>query len=474
MGERSDLNSGINSQAARQALSRVRKPSAFVTRVIGANPTAQQAQILKALDQGKRRIAVRSGHGVGKSALLSWILLWWLSTRPASIIPCTAPTAHQLEDILWGEIGRWRQKMRPPFRDLLQVGRNWVRHQGAPDSWFAVGRTSRKGNPEALQGFHGEHLAFLIDEASGIDDEVFEVAEGALSTPGSLVVMAGNPTRREGAFYRAFHSDRAHWSTFCLPSSGSTLVAPEYSQRMAARYGEDSDIYRVRVLGEFPSSEPDALIGLATVEAAVRNELAPETEHPVVLGVDVARFGDDETVILRRRGPVVEQIECYRGLDTMETSGRAIKAARHHRASTVFVDVVGIGAGVADRLREMKLYVHPVNVAERAHDTERFDDLRSELWWRVRDWLESGEAVLPDDEELVAQLSTIKYGVTSNGRIRIESKRERKHRGLCSPDRADALMMTFAAPAVSHLPDLLNASGGGNPLHKPFDRELGF
>ncbi len=461
-------------EQARRALARIRKPSAFVSTVIGANPTVQQALVLRALDKGKRRIALRSGHGVGKSALLSWILLWWLSTRPASIIPCTAPTAHQLEDILWGEVARWHRKMRAPFRDLLQVGRNWVRHRGAPDSWFAVARTSRKGNPEALQGFHGEHLAFLIDEASGIDDEVFEVAEGALSTPGSLVVMAGNPTRREGAFFRAFHSDRAHWTTFCLPSSGSALVAPEYSTRMAQRYGEDSDIYRVRVLGEFPTREPDALIGLSTVEAAVGRDLTPEAGHPVVLGVDVARFGDDETVILRRRDPVVEELQCYRGLDTMETVGRVCAEARAHRAATIFVDVVGLGAGVADRLRELKLYVHPVNVAERALDTERFDDLRSELWWRVRDWLESGEAKLPDDEELVAQLATVKYGVTSGGRIRIESKRERKHRSLASPDRGDALMMTFAAPAVSHLPELLNASGANNPAHKPFDRELGF
>ena len=144
------------------------------------------------------------------------------------------------------------------------------------------------------------------------------------------------------------------------------------------------------------------------------------------------------------------------------------------KASVIFVDVVGLGAGVADRLREQNFFVHPVNVAERALDAERFDDLRSELWWRVRDWLESGEAKLPDDPELVAQLSTVKYGVTSGGRIRIESKRERKQRGLRSPDRGDALMMTFAAPAVSHLPELITAGAAGKPAHKPFDRELGF
>jgi hypothetical protein len=321
---------------------------------------------------------------------------------------------------------------------------------------------------------------FLIDEASGVPEEVFEVAEGALSTPGSLVVMAGNPTRREGAFYRAFHEDRAHWATFRFPSSGSPLVDPDYPTRMAARYGAQSDVYRVRVEGDFPKAEPDALIGLGPVEAAAQRfaegEIPPDA--PLVFGVDVARFGDDDTVILRRRGPAVTELSVFNGLDTMQTAGRVARAAREERPALIFVDVVGIGAGVADRLREEGLPVYEVNVAERARDAERFDDLRSELWWRVREWLESGEARLPRDGELLAELATVRYELTSAGRVRVEAKRDRKRRGLSSPDRADALMMTFAAPVFDlGTADFRNQGvgcGQGRGRHEPLDRELGF
>jgi hypothetical protein len=451
-----------------RALARVQSPLEFAGRVLSARPTPQQREVLLALERGERRIAIRSGHGVGKSALLSWVLLWWLSVKPGAVIPCTAPTGHQLEDILWGEVSRWHRRMKEPFKSMISLSKGSARHRFSPESWFAVARTARRESPEALQGFHGKNLAFLIDEASGIPEEVFEVAEGALSTPGALVVMAGNPTRLEGAFYRAFHEERSHFSTFCFPSFASPLVDPSYGTRMAGRYGVDSDVYRVRVLGEFPKAEPDTLISLSLIEPALEREITPAAGELTVFGVDVARFGDDETVILRRRGGLVGRVDAYRGLDTMAVAGKVACFARAERPALIFVDVVGLGAGVADRLRELGFAVYPVSAGNRAGDSARFDDLRSELWWRVREWLESGSASLPPDGELVSQLSSIKYGVTSQGRIRVESKQERKKRGLSSPDRGDALMMTFASQA---LPPLNLEKGRA---HRPFDRELGF
>ena len=447
----------------------VRTPLRFVELVLGAKPSKQQSSVLKALEDGERRIAIRSGHGVGKSTLLAWVLLWWISTRPGAVIPCTAPTAHQLEDILWGEVVRWHKAMGEPLRSLLTVTKNSVRHKSAPQGWFAAARTSRRDNPEALQGFHGEHLAFLIDEASGVAEEVFEVAEGALSTPGALVILAGNPTRLDGTFYRAFHGEREHWATFHFPSHKSPLVSTEYAKHMAARYGESSDIYRVRVEGEFPLCEADTLIALPLVEAAIERAPHKKEVPPLVYGVDVARFGDDETVILKRRGDHVLSIEALRDLDTMAVAGLIAASARAEKPSLIFIDVIGVGAGVADRLLELGLPIYQVNVARRAAEPERFDDLRSELWWRTREWLESGAPSLPPDEELAAQLTTIKYSLTSNGRVRVESKQERKKRGLKSPDRGDALMMTFASP-VSALPRI----EAGREFHKPFDRELGY
>jgi hypothetical protein len=436
----------------------------FVTHVIGVTPTHQQLDVLDAIDKGNWRISIRSGHGPGKSTLMAWIALWWLSTRPHSKVPCTAPTGHQLQDVLWGEISYWHGKMAEPWKGCIEITSDMARHVIAPKSWYAAARTARKENPDALQGFHADHLAFLIDEASGVPEEIFQVAEGALSTPGVLVVMAGNPTRLEGSFYESFHNDRKHWSTFHFSSKDSPLVDKAYWTRMAERYGEDSDIYRVRVLGDFPRQETDALISLEMVEDA-QNRTRPDgwERFPLVYGVDPARFGDDETALVKRRGSVVTEVMGVHKRDTMEVAGLVALEAKKDRPKHIFVDTIGVGSGVFDRLVELGYPVVEVNVAEKAKDTEQFNDSRSELWWNVKEWIEKEAAVLPDDDDLAGQLSTVKFRITSSGKVRIEGKDERKKRGLSSPDRADALMLTFSPKRTKDLSDIQigEPTGGG-------------
>lgn len=416
----------------------------FCEKVLNVTPTFQQREVLEAIDAGEWRITIRSGHGPGKSSMLAWILIWFLTTRPYSKVPSTAPTGHQLADVLWGEVSYWHERMAEPYKSLLDVSSDMVRHQEAPKSWYAAARTARKENPDALQGFHAPHLAFLIDEASGVPEVIFQVAEGALSTPGALVIMAGNPTRLEGTFYDAFHSDRKHWKTFHFSSQDSPLVAPEYCTRMAERYGADSDIYRVRVLGDFPKQESDTLISLADAEDAQnRPEPAGWHEYPLIYGVDPARFGDDETVILKRKGPVVLEVIGVYKRDTMEVAGLVALEAKKDRPEHILVDTIGVGAGVHDRLVELGYPSVEVQVSEKPKHEDQFMNLRAELWWSVKEWIEKEPAVLPDDEDMIGQLSSIKYKITSNGKIQIESKQDRKKRGLISPNRADALMLTF-------------------------------
>lgn len=421
-------------------------PAQFAQELFGVEPHAWQWEASRAL-VAKRRVSVRSGHGVGKSALEAWTVLWYLMTHFPSKIPCTAPTAHQLYDILWAEISKWHQVMRErhgPLAAWIEKSSERVWLAQTPQEAFAVARTSRPEQPEALQGFHADNLLFVIDEASGVPDSVFEVAEGALSTPGAYVLMAGNPTRMSGYFYDSHHKMRESWATLRVNAEDVPTVSRDYIADMAKRYGTDSSIYRVRVLGEFAGTE-DGVIPLELVEPAIKRDVVPFGD--VVWGVDVARFGGDRTALAKRRGnALMEPITSWQGKDLMQTTGmlKAEYDAVHKKPVTIFVDSIGLGAGVVDRGRELGLPVVGVNVAESPSVGERYNRLRDELWFKAREWFAGRDVTMPEDEALVAELTLPSYKVLSSGKIQVESKDEMKRRGVTSPDLADAFCLTFA------------------------------
>lgn len=424
-------------------------PRRFVREALGVAPEAWQDEVLARIAKGRQRLAIRSGHGVGKTALQAWLVLWFGVTRADAKIPATAPTSHQLVDLLWGEVAKWHRALAqrlPAIAGAIDIRADRIDFK--PWGGTAYARTSRRDQPEALQGFHADNLLFLIDEASGIDDRVFEVAEGALSTPGALIVMAGNPTRADGYFHRAFTRDRKRWWTRCVPCAESGRVSKDYVASMASSYGEDSNVYRVRVLGEFPRVEDDCVVPLDLVEAAVLRDVEPVASR-ALWGVDVARFGDDATALAKRAGNVVpEPVKTWHGKDVMQVAG-LVKAEwdateSAMRPAEILVDVIGIGAGVADRLRELGLPARGVNVAEAPAARERYVRLRDELWFQARDWLAARDCRLAEDEALVGELTGPRYAIESSGKLRVESKDEMKRRGLRSPDRADAFCLTFA------------------------------
>lgn len=288
-------------------------PMLYVRQRFGITPTWQQAEILHAIIPEGSKVSVRSGHGIGKSSSAAWSIFWFLETRDFSKIPCTAPSSHQLRDVLWGELSKWRRKA-----DLLSTARGdppkyWLSrlfklvshslYDPQAQEWGAFARTAHKENPEALQGFHAENLLFVLDEASGIPEEIFEAAEGALSTQGARVLMLGNPTRTSGTFYASHHQDRHSYTSLHFRSDESPLVDVGYRERLTRKWGEASNVVRVRADGEFPLQEEDVLIALELAEAC----LTRAKEHAVgtrKLGVDPARFGcfDDETEILTNAG----------------------------------------------------------------------------------------------------------------------------------------------------------------------------
>jgi hypothetical protein len=416
----------------------------FVTEAIRAKPTFQQEEVLKAVSPGSH-ISVRSGHGVGKTALLSWLVLWFLCTRYDARVPCTASTHSQLRDILWPEIAKWMSKLPLQYQQSLEWQTERIIWKDRKQTWFAVARTARKEAPEALQGFHGDDLMFVVDEASGVAQEVFEVAQGALTKENVISIMTGNPTRLSGEFYRSHHQERHLWKTFHFSSEDSRLVSPDYSARVAKKYGKDSDVYRVRVKGDFPLAEADTFIPLPLVEQARLTEQPKGKKN--IWGVDPARFGDDETALVKRAGLKVIEVLGIRKRDTMEVSGWVAQQARKEKPDKIMIDVIGIGSGVYDRLKEQGFPVVSVNVAERASDSDEYARIRDELWAKVRDSLQEGLS-LPDDEELAGQLSAPKYKFDSAGRIIIESKEDMKKRGVDSPDRADALALSLYNPVM--------------------------
>lgn len=429
-------------------------PVAFVREALKAEPDQWQQEALYAITKHDR-ICIKSGHGVGKTAFNSWLILWWILTHYPSRLPCTAPTASQLEDTLWPEVRKWSLNLPPFLKSQIEITASHIRLASAPSQSFAVAKTASKDRPEALQGFHEENMLFLVDEASGVPDIVFETAQGSLSTAGSKIVMTGNPTRATGYFHNAFHGDR--WYKITVSSADAKQADKQFPLDIAAQYGIDSNVYRVRVLGEFPTGDDDGVIPLALAEEAMWRDIQETENSRVVWGLDVARFGDDRTVLCKRHGNVIKPLVSWQGKDVMQTASIVADEYKklqnnhpHELPIEIVVDVIGIGAGVADRLRELGLPVIECNVSESSSSKEKFMRLRDELWWQVREWLESRTAKLPHDEELINELATPRYSIP-NGKIIIERKSDLKKRGLRSPDKADAVCLTFAGFAANQV-----------------------
>lgn len=422
-------------------------PVCFVREMFGAEPDAWQAEALMALVTNDR-LAVRSGHGVGKSTFLAWALIWFLTTRYPAKVPCTAPSANTMFDVLWAEVRMWIRKMPEALAQQYDIISDRISLVGGSMESFASARTARREQPDALQGFHSENLLFLIDEAAGVDDVIFQVAAGAGSTEGSKMILTGNPTRTTGYFSNAFRPGSGWWTrtVSCLEAK---QVSRKFIEDMKRDYGEDSDVYRVRVLGLPPNEDQDSLISFELIENATTRDIVVERRN-AIWGLDVARYGNDTSSLVKRfpRG-VVEQPMVWNKLNTMQLAGRVKSeydnTPEKERPSSIYVDSIGIGAGVVDRLFELGLPVVGINVSENpALLSELVHRQRDELWWNAKTWLESREVRIPNNERLCNELASIRKSFTSAGKVQVESKDQMKRRGLRSPDVADAFVLTFA------------------------------
>lgn len=438
-------------------------PVGFTRDVLGFEPWSKQRELLEAL-RDHDRVAVRACHGVGKTAAAARAALWFLATHRDSRVITTAPTWAQVEQLLWREVRRAIAGARgghhvvfpTPSATKLELG----------DQWFAIGLSTNE--PERFQGHHADHLLLVVDEASGVDERTFEAAEGFLTAAGAKVLLIGNPTQLGGQFHRAFTTERRRWhgiriSVFDSPNYTDEPVTADVARALphagwAAEaeqaWGRDSPMFQVRALGEFPTAASNSVIPLHLVEQAQQRDLPGDvTQDRVVIACDVARFGDDETVLATRVGPRIRLtrdeagvLEAYVGKSTTETVGRIIREARRYpqHIVTIVVDDVGVGGGVTDQLREQGWNVVAFNSGHRAHRSGDYPNRRSELWFAMVDAL--GDLDLDPDEQLLADLTAPVYGIDGQGRRVVEPKAHTKKRLGRSPDRGDAVLMTLAAP----------------------------
>ena len=449
------------------------EPQFFCERVLGDKLWPLQAEIINSVRDNKDT-SVRSCHGSGKTFLAARAALWFLYTRPKSLVITTAPTNRQVEHLLWKEINAAFAK-----RQSILGGKCLSKKLELDKDWFALGFAAREFTDASrtatgFQGFHAESILAIVDEASGVPKSIFDAIDGILSSADSHMLRIGNPTDPNGEFGRSFRDTkvrRFHISAFDTPNftdfgitiedlrSGDwekktgeinypALITPQWvaDKLRPEKWGEASPQWTAKVMGDFPELGTDTLIPLQYIEAARERELSRIGD--IELGVDVARFGDNETVIVGRQGPVAWIEKRMRAQDTMQTAGEVAALIRKINPSIVRVDEIGVGGGVVDALRtDGHACVVGVNVGSSASKPDEWVNLRAELYWELRGFFERGEIALEGRngmEDLEAQLSGMKFKYTARkGQIQIESKDDMRKRGMASPDLADALCLAF-------------------------------
>jgi hypothetical protein len=413
------------------------------------------------LDMDALRAAVSSGRGIGKSALVSWLIIWMLSTRIGSSVIVSANSENQLRTVTWGELTKWStMSINSHWWEVSAtklVPAAWLTELVERDLkkgtryWAAEGKLWSEENPDSYAGVHNhDGMMVIFDEASGIPDGIWSVAAGFFTEKilDRYWFAFSNPRRNTGYFYEAVEgSKRDFWKSKIIDARTVEGTDQSVYNQIIAEYGEDSIQARVEVYGEFPAAGEDQFISPVSVEDAFKRDKYKDATAPVVVGVDPARGGMDSTVIVVRQGRDIVAIKRFKGDDTMTTVGNVIDAIEEYKPALTVIDEGGLGYGILDRLTEQRYKVRGVNFGWKAKNPVMWQNKRSEMWGAMRDWLKT--AAISRDRQLKADLVGPMRKFNSSGAIMLESKKEMKARGLASPDAADALAVTFAYPVAS-------------------------
>ena len=407
--------------------------------------------IIKAFTEHDR-IAVKSGHSMGKDFVVGVLVPWFLNCFPDSVVITTAPTERQVEMIMWGEIGKRIRNSKVPLAGRLGACSNKI-----SESWYAIGFTTKDTDSLGkFQGFKGRSVLVVVTEAQGVEDGIFDQIEGILTSDNSKLYLAGNPLVNSGYFFRSFTDPSFKTFTYsCYDSPNYQagkevvpgMVGKKWVDDKETRWGKDSPLFQARVLGQFPNSSMNTLITLSELSKACESQ---KVEGPAILGVDVARFGEDSTVLCSMRGNALESIEEYQGLPTTQTEWTILGKVREGKHKLVSIDEGAMGAGVVDHLNielptlaketNLECDLSPFNNGGRPFDM-KFADAGTEAWYSVCQAIKKGQIRLFEHADLFAQLSSRRYGFSTRGRMKLEAKDAMKRRGLPSPDIADAFVL---------------------------------
>ena len=427
-------------------------PVAFFCEMLNFEPDDWQASAALELARYPR-VSIRSGQGVGKTAFEAACLLWFLCCFPYPRVVATAPTRQQLHDVLWAEIAKWQQRS-VLLREMLRWTKTRIYMAGQEERWFATARTATK--PENMQGFHEDNMLFIVDEASGVRDDIMEAILGTLSGANNKLLMCGNPTKTSGVFYNSHTKNRAEYKTHKVSARDSARTNKENISALEKDYGAGSNFVRVRVDGEFPLFEDDVFIQLSLLEDSTNAEPDEGPVESIHIGCDVARYGNDKTVIAYKINETVKIEKKINGQDLMRTAADIALLGERLREEYKFngpipvkVDDGGLGGGVVDRLRQMKqnapdryswLVIFPVIFGQPLKH-KYFQDSTTYMMDVVKTLLKDKELILPNDNDLIGQLSSRKYSVNERNKLVVESKKAMKARGLPSPDEADCVLL---------------------------------
>ena len=413
------------------------------------------------------RYSTASGHGIGKSALVSWLIKFILDTRPRSKGVVTANTSDQLRTKTWAELGKWHALSITEHLYTLTSGRGAMalKRKGTDDKgvpwgerWACTAQTCREENAESFQGLHAAESTpfFIFDEASGIPDKIWSARAGGATDGEPMFFDFGNPTRKSGQFFEnCMGRDRHRHTVRSVDSRDVQITNKKLFLEWEADHGAESDFFKVKVRGVFPSAGSLQFINSDLVDVATKRDRIIDQHAPLLIGVDVARFGDDDTVIYPRVGYDARSwpAKRFNGLDTVQVVGKVIDTIREFQVLGkqvvgLFIDGGGLGGGVVDQLRHLGYNPIEVQFGNKAIDGITYRYRGDEMWGRMRDGMD--KLCLPNDVDLKAQLTQREYGYTLSGnKIHLETKTEMKKRGLQSPDIADALALTFSEdPAV--------------------------
>lgn len=387
------------------------------------------------------QFAVSSGHGIGKSAFTAILILWWMSTRPHCAGNVTANTWSQLSTKTWRELALWKD--RAINAHWFDITSSRIFHVDYKDTWGINALSNSEKNSEAFAGLHSRHNLILFDEASAIPDVIWEVCEGAMTDGGGLWLVVGNPTRNQGRFKECWGRYEHRWTSHQIDSRNCMMTDKGKLDEWVEDYGEDSDFVRVRIRGVFPRAASDQLMDEEMIEQAASRCVEPMDyiNYPKVLGVDVSRGGGDDSVIVMRQGPKLDILGTYQLNDLMELAGKVVEHFNLERASHVYIDSTGLGAGIYDRLKQLNLPITGVSFGTSAIDKRMYSNTRAEIWGKMKEWIASGD--IPRQQKLLTELKQQTYGYTEKLQIQLESKKAMKGRGLDSPDIADAIATTF-------------------------------